>query len=64
MGKINWRHDRHRADRARDRILRRHGLAMARHSNDPIAMMQTVGTVSGAVGAFCAAMTVIGVIGR
>jgi hypothetical protein len=37
---------------------------MAKQSNDAVAMMQTVGTVSGAVGALGAAMTVIGLIGR
>ena len=37
---------------------------MAKQSNDSVAMMQTVGTVSGAVGALGAAMTVIGLIGR
>jgi hypothetical protein len=39
------------------------GLAAGR-SNDPVAMMQTVGTVSGAVGGLGAAMAVFGIIGR
>lgn len=39
------------------------GLAAGR-SNDPIAMMQTVGTVSGAVGGLGAVMAVLGIIGR
>ena len=37
---------------------------MAGRSNDPVAMMQTVGTVSGVVGAIGAVMAVFGFIGR
>jgi ABC-type lipoprotein release transport system permease subunit len=37
---------------------------MATRSNDPVAMMQTVGTVSGVVGAIGAVMAVFGFIGR
>jgi hypothetical protein len=41
------------------------GMAlMAGRSNDAIAMMQTVGTVSGAVGGLGAVMAVFGIIGR
>lgn len=36
----------------------------AGHSNDPAALMQTVGTVSGVVGALGAVMAVFGFIGR
>jgi hypothetical protein len=39
------------------------GLTAGR-SNDPVAMMQTVGQVSGGVGALGLAMAVFGVIGR
>jgi hypothetical protein len=39
------------------------GLAAGR-SNDPAAMMQTVGTVSGVVGALGAVMAIFGLIGR
>lgn len=39
------------------------GVAAGR-SNDPVAMMQTVGTVSGVVGALGAVMALLGVIGR
>ena len=38
------------------------GVALAPKSNDPAAMMQTVGTVSGAVGGLGLAMTVIGTL--
>jgi hypothetical protein len=37
---------------------------MASRSNDPVAMMQTVGTVSGVVGALGVVMAVFGFIGR
>jgi hypothetical protein len=37
---------------------------MAGRSNDPVAMMQTVGTVSGVVGALGLVMAVFGFIGR
>ena len=37
---------------------------MASRSNDPVAMMQTVGTVSGFVGALGAVMALFGFIGR
>jgi hypothetical protein len=39
------------------------GLTAGR-SNDPVAMMQTVGTVSGVVGGLGAVMAVFGIIGR
>jgi hypothetical protein len=39
------------------------GLAAGR-SNDPVALMQTVGTVSGVVGGLGAVMAVFGIIGR
>ena len=38
--------------------------AMAPRSNDPVAMMQTVGQVSGAVGGIALVMLVVGLIGR
>ena len=37
---------------------------MAKQSNDPVALMQTVGTVSGVVGALGAVMAIVGLIGR
>ena len=37
---------------------------MAKQSNDPVALMQTVGTVSGLVGALGAVMAIVGLIGR
>ena len=41
------------------------GMALAAgRSNDPVAMMQTVGTVSGVVGGLGAVMAVFGIIGR
>jgi hypothetical protein len=41
------------------------GMALAADgSNDPVAMMQTVGTVSGLVGGLGAVMAVFGIIGR
>jgi hypothetical protein len=38
--------------------------AMAGQPNDPAALMQTVGTVSGGVGGLGAVMAVFGLIGR
>jgi hypothetical protein len=41
------------------------GMALAAgRSNDAVAMMQTVGTVSGVVGGLGAVMAVFGIIGR
>jgi hypothetical protein len=41
------------------------GMALAAgRSNDPVAMMQTVGTVSGLAGGLGAVMAVFGIIGR
>jgi nitrate reductase gamma subunit len=37
---------------------------MARQSNDPVALMQTVGMVSGGVGGLGTVMAIIGLIGR
>jgi hypothetical protein len=37
---------------------------MAKQSNDPVALMQTVGTVSGVVGALGAIMAIVGFVGR
>ena len=39
-------------------------LAMASKSNDPVALMRTVGTVSGVVGGLSLAMIIIGLIGK
>ena len=39
-------------------------MGMAPKSNDPVALMQTVGTVSGVVGAIAIVMMVFGFIGR
>jgi hypothetical protein len=39
-------------------------LGLAPQSNDPKALMQTVGTVSGVVGGLSLAMIVVGLIGR
>ena len=39
-------------------------LGMAPKSNDPVALMQTVGTVSGVVGGLGIAMAIFGIIGR
>ena len=39
-------------------------LGMAAQSNDPTALMQTVGTVSGVVAAIGIVMAVVGLIGR
>jgi type VI protein secretion system component VasF len=38
--------------------------SMAAKSNDPAALMQTVGTVSGAVGGISLVMIIIGLIGK
>jgi hypothetical protein len=38
--------------------------SMATQSNDPVALMQTVGTVSGVVGALGAVMAIFGFVGR
>ena len=37
---------------------------MAQQSNDPVALMQTVGAVSGAVGSLGVVMAIVGLIGR
>ena len=39
-------------------------LSMASRSNDPAALMQTVGTVAGVVGGLSLAMIIIGFIGK
>jgi drug/metabolite transporter (DMT)-like permease len=39
-------------------------LTIAPRSNDPVALMQTVGTVSGAVGGLALAMIIFGLIGK
>ena len=39
-------------------------LSIASKSNDPAALMQTVGTVSGVVGGLAVVMIVVGLIGR
>lgn len=39
-------------------------LSIASRSNDPVALMQTVGTVSGTVGGISVVMIVIGLIGK
>ena len=39
-------------------------LSLASKSNDPVALMQTVGTVAGAVGGISLVMIIIGMIGR
>lgn len=39
-------------------------LSMAPRSNDPKALMQTVGQVAGAVGGLSLAMIIIGLIGK
>ena len=39
-------------------------LSMASRSNDPAAMMQTVGTVAGVVGGLSLVMIIIGLIGK
>jgi hypothetical protein len=38
--------------------------AIASKSNDPVALMQTVGTVSGAVGGISLVMVLFGLIGK
>jgi hypothetical protein len=38
--------------------------SIASKSNDPVAMMQTVGTVSGGVGGLALVMLVLGLIGK
>ena len=39
-------------------------LSFASQSNDPVALMQTVGTVAGAVGGISLVMIIIGLIGK
>jgi nitrate reductase gamma subunit len=39
-------------------------LSIASKSNDPVALMQTVGTVAGAVGGISLVMIIIGLIGN
>ena len=39
-------------------------ISVASKSNDPVALMQTVGTVVGAVGGISLVMIVIGLIGK
>jgi type VI protein secretion system component VasF len=39
-------------------------LSLASKSNDPAALMQTVGTVAGAVGGIALVMIIIGLIGK
>jgi hypothetical protein len=39
-------------------------LSTASNSTDPVALMRTVGTVSGAVGGISLVMIIIGVIGK
>jgi nitrate reductase gamma subunit len=39
-------------------------LGMAKQSNDPVALMQTVGGVSGGVGGLGVVMAIFGLIGR
>ena len=39
-------------------------LSIASKSNDPVALMQTVGKVAGAVGGLSIAMIIIGLIGK
>ena len=39
-------------------------LSMASKSTDPVALMRTVGTVSGVVGGLSLAMIIIGLIGK
>ena len=39
-------------------------LSMAPKSNDPAALMQTVGTVAGAVGGLSIVMIIMGLIGK
>jgi type VI protein secretion system component VasF len=39
-------------------------LSIASKSNDPVALMQTVGEVSGAVGGLSLVMIIVGLIGK
>jgi hypothetical protein len=39
-------------------------LSIASKSNDPVALMQTVGTVAGAVGGLSLALIIVGLIGK
>jgi hypothetical protein len=39
-------------------------LSIASKSTDPVALMRTVGTVSGAIGGLAVVMIVIGLIGK
>ena len=39
-------------------------LSIASKSNDPVALMQTVGQVAGAIGGLSIAMIIIGLIGK
>ena len=39
-------------------------LSVASKSNDPVALMRTVGTVAGAVGGISLVMIIIGLIGK
>jgi hypothetical protein len=39
-------------------------LSIASKSNDPVALMQTVGAVAGAVGGLSLVMIIIGLIGK
>ena len=39
-------------------------MSLASKSNDPVALMQTVGTVAGAVGGISLVMIIIGLIGK
>ncbi len=39
-------------------------LSVASKSNDPVALMQTVGTVAGVVGGISLVMIIIGLIGK
>ena len=39
-------------------------LSIAPKSNDPVALMRTVGTVAGAIGGLSVVMIIIGLIGK
>jgi hypothetical protein len=39
-------------------------LSVASKSNDPVALMQTAGTVAGAVGGISLVMIIVGLIGK
>jgi nitrate reductase gamma subunit len=39
-------------------------MSMAPKSNDPVALMQTVGTVAGVVGGLGIVISIVGLIGR